>query len=219
MSKAYTVFRKIHLEILDSFDNTQMSKEEITRLSKKNMVTLRKRHGISVDLVLRSTLVTAVAAYDRYFTDRFLEAFIPFIKKNKVKTNFADYLQECGLDVKESLNLLNHTKPRIRLKSLVRLKLRKHVTQNQKSINKLFLYYGFKDVLKSAESILKRRTIITKIDKLIELRHSIVHEGHTNNYGEMKRLDHKDSKWIMNTIADMTILIEEIDKMISSKGI
>ncbi len=101
--------------------------------------------------LIKSLIVTFVAAYDRYFTDRFIEAFIPYIRTKTVSPDFGKFLENCGLDVHETFNLLNHSKPRIRIKSLLVTKLENHVTQTDNSINKLYKFYGIKDFLNNAQ--------------------------------------------------------------------
>ncbi len=174
---------------------------------------------IWIDTFTRTMIVTSIAAYDRYFTDRFLEALIPYIKANEISKKFSTFLEKNGMTTHLALNLINQSRPRSKFKNEVRKKLNDYVTQNNSKINNLYANFGFKDLLSQAESKSKKKRIVARINKLIKYRNEIVHEARADSNGKLKRFRFKDFNPITNTIVDMAEFMLSVDGIISSKNI
>ena len=196
------------------FDKTIARCEELIELyntiEKKQLSNVKPRHDI-----LRAAIVLAVAAFDAYATDCFSEQFVEYIKKHKVDESLQKLLIDAGFDVKFSLELINSDRPYRKIRTLIDRHYAKYTTQKLEVINQLFLQYRIKDITNNAAKKTGKNPdrIISSVKKLVERRHSIVHDGDYNEYCKIKPVSASD----INRIHDLKLLVDNMDEIILNK--
>jgi hypothetical protein len=138
---------------------------------------------------VRAGVVFAVSAMDAYFTDRFCEALVPFLKKHGANKRLIEVLEDAGLNTLQALEMIQMDRPYRRIRTLVQNHLGNYTTQRFKVIDELFLCLGVNDLSVHAQGRLKRKTILRTVEKLVERRHQIVHEGDVNRHGRLRDID------------------------------
>jgi hypothetical protein len=141
--------------------------------------------------LLRSALVFAVAGMDAYFTDRFSESLVKFLKKNKPPSGLVKFLAEAGLDTRTALEMLAMDRPYRRVRTLVEDHLSDYTTQKQHVIDELFLVYSVKDLSTHAARLAKKKTLLTRVEYAVKRRHAVVHRGDLNAHDKRRGLPHK----------------------------
>ena len=133
-SKAYLTFEKT---IERSLNLTVLQKptESIIQASTSS------RNVDSSDL-LRAALVLGVAAMDSYFTDVFAERFVPYLQTKGPNKNMVSLLEQAGLDIETTLDIMTMKRPYRRIRTLIEVHLDNHVTQRSEVIDKLFLAFN-----------------------------------------------------------------------------
>jgi hypothetical protein len=85
------------------------------------------------DLV-RSAVVLCVSAMDAYYSRRFLEIFVPFVKKHGVNQALHDLLTDAGLDATQAIEIATMKRPLRRVRTLVRRHLERRTPRNSRSL-------------------------------------------------------------------------------------
>lgn len=151
------------------------------------------------DDLLRSGLVFSVAAMDAYFTDRFSESVVRYIKKHGATTGLVEFLSKAGLDTKAALEMLTMDRPYRKIRTLVEDRLSNYTTQKQNVIDELFLIYAVKSLSANAQKKAKRKTLLTSVRSAVVRRHYIVHAGDLNAHDKIRSLTHQvASRYISN---------------------
>ncbi|WP_156962455.1 HEPN domain-containing protein [Salinisphaera hydrothermalis] len=141
------------------------------------------------DDLFRAGIVLAVAAMDSYFTDRFCEALIPYIRQNGLNKQLKQLLSDSGLTLGKSIEMFDNQRPKRVLSNMVRRHLGTFVTQNFKTVDKLYQCIGFaKPVTLSAQEFTYRKRLLRSISTLVERRHKIVHGGDYNQHGRLRAI-------------------------------
>lgn len=141
------------------------------------------------DDLLRSGIALAVAGMDAYFTDRFAETLIKFLKKNGATVDLTSLLAKAGLDTKAALEMLTMARPYRRVRTLVESYLSNYTTQKQHVIDELFLVYGVKTLCKNAQGLSKKKKLLISVDAAVKRRHSIVHAGDLNAHNKPRSIN------------------------------
>jgi hypothetical protein len=141
--------------------------------------------------LLRSAIALSIAGMDAYFTDRFSESLVRFLKKHGAKPDLTSLLFEAGLDTKAALEMLAMQRPYRRIRTLVEAYLSNYTTQKQDVIDKLFLVYGVKGLCKHAQAMSTKRKLLTSVNGAVLRRHSIVHAGDLNSHNKPRPIDAK----------------------------
>ncbi|WON85232.1 MULTISPECIES: hypothetical protein [Chromobacterium] len=141
--------------------------------------------------LLRSAVALSIAGMDTYFTDRFAESLVRFLKKHGAKPDLVALLFDAGLDTKASLEMLTMQRPYRRIRTLVEAYLSNYTTQKQHVIDKLFLVYGIKGLCSHAEKHSKKKKLLTNVNAAVLRRHSIVHAGDLNSHNNPRPIDNK----------------------------
>ena len=141
--------------------------------------------------LLRSAIALSIAGMDAYFTDRFAESLVRFLKKNGAKPDLITLLFDAGLDTKVALEMLTMQRPYRRVRTLVEGYLSNYTTQKQGVIDKLFLVYGVKGLCGHAQSHSKKKKLLTSVNGAVLRRHSIVHAGDLNAHNKPRPIDAK----------------------------
>ena len=148
-----------------------------------------KEHKSVYEDMARAGVVLAVAAMDAYFTRRFTEVLVPFIKARGATDELVTLLQAAGLDTRQALELLAMDVPYRRIRTLVESHLDRYTTQRFAAVDRLFLCFGLKDLCAHAQKRAGRATLLRSVELLVERRHSIVHSGDHNKLGKVVPLD------------------------------
>lgn len=75
------------------------------------------------DDLFRAAIVLTVAAMDCYFTDRFCEGLIPYLKRHQLNKKLVQLLLGAGFDTETALEMFKMQRPNRRLSNLVKRKL------------------------------------------------------------------------------------------------
>ncbi|KYC45786.1 MAG: hypothetical protein AMQ22_02188 [Candidatus Methanofastidiosum methylothiophilum] len=132
--------------------------------------------------LFRLVIVLAVAAMDNYFTQKFVDMLIPILKSKKPSKELVNFLEGSGVTTEMALTLISLKRPMLKIKKLVEIKLERYTTQNQKSIDCLFLMYGIKDFCTNIGKKSRKASLLKSISLLVERRNVIVHNGDINKY-------------------------------------
>lgn len=202
-----------------TFDRTMKRAEgQITFYKRLLDVNWRKTKAPPQDElveVVRTAVILGVSAFDAYFTDRFAEAFVPYIKKHGPTNGIISLLEEAGLDLRGALALLGMQRPYRRIRTIVDNHLDRHVTQRFDAIDKLFQSYGIKQLCSHAEKKVGRTKLLIRISKLIERRHAIVHNGDLTNHGQLRSINFND---VEKRLSDISLLVDSCDQIITSRA-
>lgn len=171
-----------------------------------------KFHGFS-DMG-RASIVLGVSAMDQYFTRRFCELLVPFLKNNGPTEGLIEMLGEAGFDTKEALVAIGMQRPYRRIRTLVENHLENYTTQRFEVIDRLFLSIGLKDLSVNAQKKTKRTTVISSITKLVERRHVIAHAGDVNSHGNLNPVDFKRLK---KRFKDLNDFVQASEKIIENR--
>lgn len=168
--------------------------------------------GYNITDLIRSAVVLSVSGMDAYFTSRFTESLIPFIKKNGATKDLINILYEAGLDTEQALEMLTMNRPYRRVRTLVDQHLSKHVTQRFNVIDELFKIYGINNLSDNAEGLCGRKTLKTRVERTVKRRHSIAHNGDYNSHYRLKEIN---SKTIQKQIDDVELFVEKCEELIA----
>ena len=141
--------------------------------------------------LLRAAIAFSVAGMDAYFTDRFAESLVRFLKKRGPTNDLTELLLKAGLDTKAALEMLTMKRPYRRVRTLVEVYLSKYTTQKQEVIDKLFSIYGVKDLCRHAQGLSKTKNLLASVTEAVLRRHAIVHGGDLNLYDRPRPIDPK----------------------------
>ena len=202
-SKAYQRFTRINNRALQLIEAYQA-------------LVKKKPKGVAhpTDQV-RAGVVFAVSAMDAYYTDRFCETLVPFLKLNGPNERLIKILDDAGLNTLQALEMIQMERPYRRIRTLVQNHLETYTTQRFHVIDELFLCFGVGDLCTHAQGRLKRTTILRSVEKLVERRHEIVHEGDVNKHGRLRDIDAAVVKKRIGHLSSFVTSCEELlDKAI-----
>ena len=158
---------------------------------------VRKWSSDAIQDLLRAAVVFAVAAMDTYFTARFAECLVPYLKKHGPSDSLIALLDKAGFTTRQALEMMDMQRPYRRVRSLIDAHLERFTTQRSDVIDELFLAYGLKDFCRHAESATKRSTLLKRIDGVVQRRHAIVHEGDLTRFGKHTPVSRSETaRWL-----------------------
>lgn len=160
---------------------------------------------------IRASVVIAVASMDAFFTNKFVEILVEFLKKHGPTEALIELLQKAGLDTRESLGLLAMEHPYRRIRSLVEIYFEKLVTQKFEVIDELYIGFSLKNLSANALKKMRVKKAQGSIESLIKRRHQIVHEGDVNNNGNIRQIEPIE---ILNCFEVLKIFIKEANAII-----
>lgn len=164
------------------------------------------------DDVLRAAIVLSVAAMDGYFTRRFSELLVPYLKRNGPNEKLIQLLEAAGLTTAVALELAAMDRPYRRVRALVQRHLATYTTQRFRAIDELFLALGVKDLSKHAQGMAKKTRLLRSVELLVERRHQIVHDGDMSTHGKLLPIDPKE---IIKRQGDLLTYVGQADALIS----
>jgi hypothetical protein len=165
------------------------------------------------DDILRAAIVLSVAAMDAYFTDRFSEILVPYLKKNGATKDLTEILKDAGLDTKFALEILKMERPYRRIGSLIDGYFEKYTTQKYEVIDRLFLAYGIKDLCENAKNRSRKKKLLLRIENFVLRRHQVVHDGDCNMHGKLQKVS---AKTVENRIRDIELFVENCDAILTN---
>lgn len=171
----------------------------------------QKQRMDSPEDLLRSATSLAVAAMDTYFTDRFSESVVAFLKKKGPTPGLVKVLGDAGLNTKTALEMLTMERPYRRIRTLVETHLSGFTTQRQHVIDELFSVYAVKDLSKHAQGIAQRQTLLVRVNDFVVRRHGIVHEGDYNAHSKLNKID---AKYVSKHIDDIELYVTSAEKLL-----
>ncbi len=171
------------------------------------------------DDLLRAEVVLCVAALERYLKDRFLELFIPFLKREQRKTGIGKWNKHTEeLLTASGVNedfwktcAFSPTRNFAKISTKVRKHVRKMTLQNKGVIENLYTCYGI-SIIQCAVGIADRKLLWDSVAKLIKRRHQVAHHSDYLNAG---KLDEIDKKEIMKRLGHVKKLVDCIDDILN----
>lgn len=165
--------------------------------------------------ILRGAIVLAVAAFDSYATDCFAEFFVHYIKKYGVDSSLEKLLEQAGFTVKFALELINSERPYRKIRTLIDHYYYKYTTQRLTVIDDLFKQYHIQGLTKNAAKKAGRNPekLLKSVEKIIERRHSIVHDGDYNDHNRIRNVTEADVK----RITDLKTLVVNMDYIVENR--
>lgn len=163
----------------------------------------------SCDL-LRASIIMGVAAMDGYFTDRFTDLLIPYIKKKGASKTLIELLSEAGLNTEMALDMLMMDRPYRRVRSLMENYFSNYTTQRTNVIDKLFAAYGLKNFTKDVCGLAKRKQLGRRVENFVLRRHSIAHEADMNAHGRVRTLQHS---YVVGQLKDLKLFVDKADEL------
>ncbi|MDH3890616.1 MAG: hypothetical protein OEV49_05995 [candidate division Zixibacteria bacterium] len=136
--------------------------------------------------LIRSSVVLSVAAMDTYFTARFTELIVPYLKTHEPHDDLIRILEESGFNIRKSLVMISMTRPYRRIRALVQNHVERITTQRFDAVDDLFVCLGFKNMCQNAQGLLGRSRIKRSVEILVERRHQIVHDGDINRHDRLR---------------------------------
>jgi hypothetical protein len=165
---------------------------------------------MKVSDLARASIVISISAMDGYFTRKFAETLIPFLRKKGPTKGIVKVLEKAGFDITEGIRLLNMNRPFRRIRTLVEGYLDRVVAQKFAVIDELFLCFGYKDFSHNVQKRTHRKRMLRTIEILIERRHDIVHDGDVDSRGRLKPLDIKQTHRRLKELARFVWYSERI---------
>jgi RiboL-PSP-HEPN len=205
-SKAYFIFEKTIGRSLDLIV-LQKPTEAIIQASKP-------AGNVDSSDLLRAALVLGVAAMDSYFTDVFAERFVPFIRKKGHNENMVALLEQAGLNVETTLEIMRLIRPYRRIRTLIETHLDNHVTQRADVIDRLFLAYNLKNFTQHIGKLKRRSTLVASIKNAVKRRHKIVHRGDINSHNKLNPITKRD---VEHKLKDIILFVSGADEILKNQ--
>lgn len=162
--------------------------------------------------LLRSALSMAVAGMDAYFTDRFTQDIVEYIKEKGATKDMVRILAEAGLDTEQALEMLTMDRPYRRIRTLLDAHLSAYTTQRFHIIDELFAIYKVPKLTENAQGLAKRKELLLSVEHAIERRHVIAHRADCKTNGDPKRIEFVT---VENWIKDIKLLVDKCEELIA----
>lgn len=167
--------------------------------------------SVSQDMI-RSAVVLAVAGFDAYFTDKFSDILVPYLKSRRPGPSLIKLLREAGLDTEAALEMAVMARPFRRIRTLVQRHVSAQTTQRFQAIDELFVSVGIKNLCANAEKKTGYKQLNARVEAFILKRHQIAHRADLNMRGEPNKILVEK---IERRIEDLERLVVACDEIIS----
>lgn len=198
------------------FDKTILRCKEQIQLYERLKCVQEEHPEIDISVsqdILRGAIVLSVAAFDAYATDCFGEMFVPYIKKRGVDESLMELLDKAGFDIKFAIELIQSDRPYRKIRTLIERYYATYTTQKLHVIDELFVQFHIKKITENAAQKSGRKTLLKSVEKIIERRHYIVHDGDYNEFNRIKNVTAVDLK----RIDDLVILVSNMEDIVQNK--
>lgn len=162
----------------------------------------------------RAGIVLGIAAMDEFFTRRFSELLVPFIRKEGVSKGLKAILIDAGLDVVGALELGMSDRPLRKIRAIVDNHLDRYTTQKHDAIDSLFAALGLPRLSSDAEKLAGRKTLRKSVGFLTERRHAIVHNGDHDKHGKIVPVNFKNT---LKRLRDVGLYVKSADEIITNR--
>jgi len=180
-----------------------------------------RNHSISqvslqtdINDLLRAAIVLKVAGMDAYFTDKFIEMLVPFLRKKGSTPNLLKVIEESGITLSDSINLMRSKKPLQRVRTRVKGRIRKYVTQHYSKIDALYRGFGYTSLCSSAKGYAKDSKLVRNVYLLVRRRNGIVHNGDCDSKGNHKKIA---AQAILNKMQDIDTFVYSCEHVLNSQ--
>lgn len=143
---------------------------------------------IKVSDLGRASIVLGVSSMDTYFTRKFAEVLVPFMKTHDATQDLISILSKAGLDTAGALQLLKMQRPYGRVRTIVESYLDRKAAQRFEVIDGLFLCFGLTRFCDNVQRLSEHKHTLSRIKRLVKRRHAIVHEGDVDSRGRLRPL-------------------------------
>ncbi len=174
--------------------------------------------------LLRSAVVFAVAALDKYCKDKFLDHFEEFYRRMLLapeKRECCDaYLDKAGLSSKERLSLYQEKavdcsfNPELAMAKQLRKYLYRSTFQRMAAITELFECYCLKEIIERAVDKAQDNSVKVSVERLIRRRHQI---AHTSDCGEGDEVQDIAEDTVVEWLEALKELVECIDNIVNTR--
>ena len=164
--------------------------------------------------IIRGSVVLSISALDAYITDVFSEKLVSYLKNHKADDELIQILYDAGLDTREALTLIQMDRPFRRIRNLMDQYYNNYTTQKFDVIDNLFKTYRLIDITENAQRKSGKKNLKATVQKLIDRRHKIAHDGDYNAYGKITAID---DVVISKRIKSLDLLVQNIDEIINNR--
>ena len=169
-------------------------------------------HSTADDQV-RMAVVLGVAAMDSYFTTKFCNILVPYLKTKGPTDGLTKVLSQAGLDTETALILLSMQRPYRRIRTLVERSFDTLTTQRTDVIDELFLSFGLKEFCKNSQKLMHRNNLVLRVEKLVSRRHQIVHEGDLNGRSQARSINIDQ---VASQLSDLRLFVAGAERLIAN---
>ncbi len=164
-----------------------------------------------LDDLLRSAVVLGMAGCDSYFTHKFCDALVPFLKHHDPSKELLNMLEKAGLNTKMALELSMMERPFRRIRTLLERSLSHLTTQRTSAIDTLFGAVELKGLTGRVHSRARRTNLGKRLNTMADFRNEIVHAAHLNSHSKPKTISLDDVK---SRLRDVALFVETCDRII-----
>jgi hypothetical protein len=168
-------------------------------------------------ILIRYAIVMGVASMDAYFTKKFVEKLVNFVKKKGINDDIVALFKDSGIDEKIYLSLLDKRKPFRVITSKVQNRLHGMTTQKFHKIDELFKKYKIhklcsKSIEYSRQNYhrIEHKTYRMRIEWLVDRRNTIVHTCDLNHHNRFQDVDLIQVKKYLETLGHFVTSADNI---------
>lgn len=186
------------------------------------------------DEAVRFGCVLAVAAMDDYFTQKFVDMLVNFIKQKGLSKDLEAIFDEAKFTLNDAFELIKQMQakkgswPWRKVRTRIDAHISRRTTQKFDIINELFAAYGHPKLIENASKMMGKHKILAgtglkkpykyRVAELVKRRHEIVHFGDLNDNNKLPELpkqQHKNRKWFQNRIMAVEKLVECCEEILN----
>lgn len=164
--------------------------------------------------MVRSAVVLSVSAMDSYFTNRYAEVLIPYIKKHGATKDIIGLLSDAGLDTQTALEIIAMERHYRGIRTLVDKHLANYTTQKMHVIDSLFIGFGISDFSENVQRKKGRKNLVRSVEILVERRHKIVHAGDYDSHHKLRKINPDQ---IQKRLRDLSLFIQGAEELIQKR--
>lgn len=174
--------------------------------------------------LLRSVVVFAVAALDKYCKDRFMEFFESYYEGKAHGRNLCkdckDYLAKADVTAEYMLSVYQEKEenPLLSPAHIISEKLKEHLYrstfQSSDAITELFQCFGLKEIIKNAVGKAQSENVLELVERMIYRRHRI---AHTADYGKEMELKEIRKAEVESWLLSLNDMVNSLDSILENR--